>query len=98
MEDFGTLTATDVITDFRSGQDRLDLSAIDANSGVAGNQAFTFLATQGAAFTAAGQVRFVQDAATNKTYVEGNIDSNLGADFRIQLDTLVPLKQADVIL
>ncbi len=98
MEDFGTLALGDVVTDFRSGQDKLDLSAIDANLGVSGNQAFTFLATQGANFTAAGQVRFVHDAAANKTYVEGNVDAGLTADFRISLDTLVPLKQADVIL
>ena len=38
------------------------------------------------------------DAAANKTYVEGNIDAALGADFRIELDTLVPLKAADVVL
>ena len=34
----------DVITDFSHAQvDRIDLSAIDANTGVAGNQAFTFI-------------------------------------------------------
>ena len=98
MEDFGTLALGDVITDFRSGQDKLDLSAIDANIGATGDQAFTLLATAGADFTAAGQLRIVQDTAANKTYVEGNVDSGLGADFRITLDTLVPLKQTDVIL
>jgi Ca2+-binding RTX toxin-like protein/peptidoglycan/xylan/chitin deacetylase (PgdA/CDA1 family) len=98
MEDFGTLAARDVITDFQSGQDRLDLSAIDANTTASGNQAFSFLATQGANFTAAGQLRYVHDAASNKTFVEGNVDAGLTADFRIELDNLVPLKQADVIL
>jgi serralysin len=98
MEDFGSLTSRDLIKDFVSTQDRLDLSALDANAGVTGNQAFQFLSTQGAAFTAAGQVRFVHDAAANKTYVEGNVDAALGADFRIELDTLVPLKPADVVL
>jgi Ca2+-binding RTX toxin-like protein/peptidoglycan/xylan/chitin deacetylase (PgdA/CDA1 family) len=98
MEDFGTLALGDAITDFRSGQDKLDLSAIDANIGADGNQAFAFLAAQGANFTAAGQLRYVHDAAANKTYVEGNVDAGLTADFRISLDTIVPLKQADVIL
>jgi serralysin len=98
MEDLGTLALGDVITDFRSGQDKLDLSAIDANLGVAGNQAFALLATQGANFTAAGQLRYVHDAAANKTYVEGNVDAGLTADFRITLDSIVPLKQTDVIL
>lgn len=98
MEDFSTLALGDVITDFRSGQDKLDLSAIDANATVDGDQAFTFLAAPGAEFTAAGQLRFVHDAAANNTYVEGNIDGGLAADFRIELDALVPLKPADVIL
>jgi len=98
MEDFGTLAVRDLITDFQSSQDRLDLSAIDANATATGNQAFSFLATQGANFTAAGQLRFVHDAASNKTFVEGNVDAGLTADFRIELDTLVPLKQTDVIL
>ena len=88
----------DVITDFRSGQDKLDLAAIDANAGVDGDQAFTLLATAGANFTAAGQLRIVQDTAANKTYVEGNVDAGLAPDFRITLDTLVPLKQTDVVL
>jgi VCBS repeat-containing protein len=35
----------DVITDFVHGQDIIDLSAIDSNSGVAGDQAFTFNGT-----------------------------------------------------
>lgn len=98
MEDFGSLALGDVIADFQSGQDRLDLSAIDANAGADGNQAFTLLAAAGASFTAAGQLRIVQDTAANKTYVEGNVDAGLAADFRITLDTLVPLKQTDVVL
>lgn len=98
MEDFGTLALGDVITDFRSGQDKLDLSAIDADGGADGGQAFSFLANEGAEFIAAGQLRFVHDAASNKTFVEGNVDAGLAADFRIALDTLVPLQQTDVIL
>jgi Ca2+-binding RTX toxin-like protein len=34
----------DVIADFIQGQDKIDLSAIDANGTLAGNQAFTFIA------------------------------------------------------
>ncbi|MCW5773350.1 MAG: M10 family metallopeptidase C-terminal domain-containing protein, partial [Rhodospirillaceae bacterium] len=98
MADFGTLAAHDVITDFVSRSDKLQLSSIDANLDVAGDQAFQFLSQQGAAFTGAGQLRFVQDAAHNVTYVEGNVDANLTADFRIQLDGIIPLKPADVIL
>jgi Ca2+-binding RTX toxin-like protein len=35
----------DDITDFTQGQDKIDLSAIDANGALAGDQAFTFLET-----------------------------------------------------
>ena len=35
----------DIITDFTHGQDKIDLSAIDANTRVAGNQAFTWRGT-----------------------------------------------------
>ncbi len=33
----------DDITDFTQGEDKIDLSAIDANGVLAGDQAFTFL-------------------------------------------------------
>src|SRR5581483_2745152 len=50
----------DVITDFvgngAAAGDQIDLSTIDANTGVAGDQAFTFIGA--AAFTAAGQLRY----------------------------------------
>ncbi len=47
----------DRITDFSRAQgDRIDLSAIDANTGAAGNQAFTFIGS-GAFTHHAGQLR-----------------------------------------
>jgi serralysin len=98
MEDFGTLDARDVITDFRRNEDRIDLSPIDADAGVDGNQAFQFLPQAGAAFTAAGQVRYVKDAAKGVTYVEGNVNADLAPDFRIELKGLLDLQQSDFIL
>ena len=54
-----TAETRDVISLFDlAGGDVIDLSTIDANASVAGNQAFTFIGS--AAFTAAGQVRFSQ--------------------------------------
>ena len=35
--------AADIITDFRHGEDRIDLAGIDANLKVGGNQAFSYL-------------------------------------------------------
>lgn len=48
---------SDLVTDFQSGSDVIDLSRMDANSGAAGNQAFRFIG--GAAFSgAAGDLRY----------------------------------------
>ena len=77
----------DVITDFLSGTDKLDFSAIDANAATAGDQAFTFNNTAGAAITGAGQLVFsyVGAGASEMTVIQGNLDNNLGADFEVAL-------------
>ena len=74
----------DTILLFEPG-DRLDLSGIDADVATAGNQAFTIVS--GAALTAAGQlaVSFESRADGDFTVVEGNIDGNTGADFKIEI-------------
>jgi Ca2+-binding RTX toxin-like protein len=87
--DTGVGANRDVIQDF-SG-DIIDLHLIDANLGVGGDQAFSFIGTN--AFTAAGQVRFFADGAGN-TIVEGNVDNNLGADFQIELHAFAAQLQA----
>ena len=46
----------DLIMDFETGLDSIDLSAIDANKNMDGNQEFTFIGT--GEFTAAGQLRY----------------------------------------
>jgi len=46
----------DEIKDFHSGSDKIDLSAIDADTTMSGTQHFTFIT--GAAFTAPAQVRY----------------------------------------
>jgi Ca2+-binding RTX toxin-like protein len=52
-----SLGAADRITDFVSGSDKIDLSQIDADSGTAGLQGFTFVGND--AFTAtAGELRY----------------------------------------
>ena len=87
--DTGRGANRDVIHDF-SG-DLLHLVQIDANLNVATDQAFSFIGTN--AFTAAGQVRFFADGAGN-TIVEGNMDTDLGADFQIELRSFTGQLQA----
>lgn len=66
--------ARDVIVDFQRGIDRIDLSVLDANVTIGGNQAFVWRGT--ADFNAAGQVRMWYDAAADQTLVEANVDAN----------------------
>lgn len=75
----------DTIVGFEPG-DRLDLSSIDANQSVAGDQGFTLVSS--GVLTAAGQlaVSFGSDAHGDFTLVKGNVDGNADADFTIQIE------------
>jgi Ca2+-binding RTX toxin-like protein len=86
----------DTILGFAPG-DRLDLSAIDANTGTAANDAFTLIT--GAEFTAAGQlaVSFESRADGDFTVIQGNIDGNLTADFRIEIGGNHTISNANLI-
>ena len=71
--DSGVGAGRDVITDFVSGVDKLDFSAIDANTAtiLPMNEAFTFVGT--GAFTAAAQIRY----QLIDTDANGSLDSTL---------------------
>jgi hypothetical protein len=62
--------------------ERVKLSKIDAQTGLSGDQAFTNVA---GALTAPGQLHLVRDSANHRTFIEGNVDGNLNADFRIEV-------------
>jgi Ca2+-binding RTX toxin-like protein len=86
----------DTITDFKhSEKDKIDLSAIDANAKLAGDQAFTFISS--AAFNktnATGQLRF--DATSKILY--GSTDADTTPEFSIQLNGVKSLASSDFIL
>ncbi|MBV9900400.1 MAG: calcium-binding protein [Alphaproteobacteria bacterium] len=77
-----TAAARDSILEFSSG-DRINLAAIDADgNGANGDTAFTFIGS--AAFTAAGQVRAVEDAANPGHWtVEADLNGDGNADLSI---------------
>lgn len=90
-------STTDVITDFTKGQDKIDLSTIDASSKAAGNQAFTLLTTKGAAFTGvAGQLHY--KALGSNTLIEGDLNGDKKADFALLLLGSKTLAKTDFIL
>jgi Ca2+-binding RTX toxin-like protein len=73
------VAASDHITDFASG-DILDVSAIDANATIAGNQAFL----QATAFThSAGEYTLAYDSGTNTTTALFDTNGDANADMAI---------------
>lgn len=90
-----TADAKDHIGDFRVGEDLIDLSRIDAQHQTAGNQAFTFVGNQ--AFTGqGGQLRF--DHRSTTTIIEGDVNGDRIADFRIDLARHHTLTANDFVL
>lgn len=95
--------ANDGILDFNKSQaDRIDLSAIDANSAVSGNNAFHLTGSSGiAAFShkgaaSAGELRYF--TSNNHTYVQGDVNGDGVADFQIDLAGSIALRAVDFIL
>ena len=79
----------DFITDFSTAQgDKIGLSAIDANTGLAGDQAFSWIGTS--VFSGvAGQLRYYQSGGD--TFVTGDVNGDGLGDFLIQIDPLITL-------
>ena len=65
-----------------AAEDIIDLSAVDAKSGVAGDQAFAWIGN--AAFSAAGQLHYVVSGADR--IIEGSTDGDTAAEFQILLE------------
>jgi Ca2+-binding RTX toxin-like protein len=88
----------DVINGFDRGatQDIINLDPIDANTGLAGDQDFTFIGT--GAFTGAGQVRVLGLGGPNAVIVEVNVNADLAADMQIfvNLQTTMGLGDFDL--
>ena len=70
----------DVLADFASGTDRIDLSAIDANIGTAENDAFTFIGT-GAFTHQAGELRY--EMLQGQVHIYGDVDGDGRLDLHI---------------
>lgn len=84
----------DTIGDF-DAEDRIDLSAIDADSKSSGNQAFTFIGT-GAFTGAAGQLRYVANG--DGILIQADTNRDKTADLEIQLTGVTKVDALDFIL
>jgi Ca2+-binding RTX toxin-like protein len=91
----GAAGFTDYIPDFSSAQhDQLDLSAIDANTraDAPGDQAFTAIGVEVAFHGVAGELRY------NGGFLEGDVNGDAVADFRIQFDVPFLTEGIDIIM
>lgn len=93
--DTGLGAAADRITDFVQIVERIDLRGIDADSGTAGDQAFSFIGT--AAFSGvAGELRYDFDGTD--TWLHADVDGDSVADFEIVLSGGYPMVAGDFFL
>lgn len=110
-QSFGAASTRDTIVDIvtkaeetvAGTSDLIDLSAIDANTLLAGNQAFTFLAAPGAAYTGvAGQIKWSRtDLAgtfNDFTMVYADTNGDGASDFAIKINGLETLQRWDFVL
>ena len=87
--------AADLITDFKKAVDKIDLSAIDANTNVGGNQAFKFVT----GFSGqAGQLYSSFDAGAGVTNIYVDVNGDKVADMIIRLTGHINLAAGDFIL
>jgi Ca2+-binding RTX toxin-like protein len=93
--DSGLGAGADRITDFVQIVERIDLRGIDADTGTAGDQAFSFIGT--AAFSGtAGELRYDFDGVD--TWLRGDVDGDSLADFEIVLSGGYPMVAGDFFL
>nr|WP_314085243.1 calcium-binding protein [uncultured Shinella sp.] len=73
----------DTIFDFSKDEgDKIDFKSIDANTGVAGNQAFVLIGSN-AFSSSAGELRFAK--SLGDTFVQGDVDGDGAADFAVRV-------------
>lgn len=100
LSDSGTKASTrDMITDFTPGGDKIDLFDIDANSKLAGDDAFHLTGNHGLnGFTHhAGELRY-QFTSGGNTIVSGDVNGDGKADFSIALKGHILLHDTDFVL
>lgn len=94
LSEMGITSATwDVISDFVRGQDKVDLSTLDANVATVANDAFSgTLIASSASFSVAGQLKL------SGGVLYGNTDADADAEFAIQMTGMTVISATDFIL
>jgi Ca2+-binding RTX toxin-like protein len=86
----------DTITDFDSGNDKIHLSAIDANVNSAGIQHFTSITNTNA--VQANNVSWFYDGVGNATIIRADVSGDTIADIEIHIAGQLAISQSDFIL
>ncbi len=85
----------DIITDFQTGVDRIEIRRFDADTTQGGRQGFNFIAD--AAFSnTAGELRFEQTGGN--TIVQGDVNGDGLADFEIELTGTITMVESDFLI
>ena len=94
-------TARDMIFGFERGQDKIDLSFIDANILTGGNQGFAYIGASGfsgGGAASAGQMRSYQSTAGNFVLLEMDTNGDGYADMQLVVRGVTTLTAGDFIL
>ena len=96
-DDTGTTARTrDQILQFDRGEDFIDLSAIDSNSALAGDQSFDYYGKKARSFTEENSIWYYKAGAN--IVVRGDVDGDGSFDFEIQINGLKAIGVNDFIL
>jgi serralysin len=86
-----------VIHDFSQAEcDRLDVSQIDANTRISGDQTFKFIGENANFNGSAGELRFQH--VNGDTIVYGDVNGDRVADFSFALNDDIVLRASDFVL
>jgi len=95
LKDVGVgASGRDSISDLERGVDKIDVSVLDANAALSGNQAFSFIGTSG--FSDEGQVRAF--AANFGQVIQFNTTGDSVAEFEIFVETPLSILASDFSL
>ncbi|MEM7507527.1 MAG: choice-of-anchor Q domain-containing protein [Pseudomonadota bacterium] len=87
----------DIIEDFEQGSDRIDLSRLDADEGLAGDQRFDFVLRTAFSGTA-GELRYFKATNLGVTVVQVDTDGDAVQDMQIELSGFIDLEAQDFLL
>ena len=101
LNDSNSYYGRDTIGDFQLDIDTIDVSVIDARTGLGGNQAFTWRVYDSTFNGAQGELHYWQfytAGGAAKTVVEGDVNGDAVADIQIYLNGFKSLDSFDFIL